>query len=71
MIALKKRAISLIEKLDEQDTYFVVRILENLGQKHRYVTDVSERRHIIESISGLLPSSISDEEVKNIRSHKI
>ena len=71
MIALKKRAISLIEELDEQDTYFIVRILENLRQNHDYVADISERKKIIESLSGLLPSSISDEEVKSIRMNKV
>ena len=71
MTPIKEQAVELIGRLTEEDTVFIVRIMENLEKQetdiHERAVALNRRQEIVASLSGILPSSVTDEEVRGIR----
>ena len=71
MTPIKEQAVELIGRLTEEDTVFIVRIMENLEKQetdiHERDVALNRRQEIVASLSGILPSSVTDEEVCGIR----
>ena len=71
MTPIKEQAVELIGRLTEEDTVFIVRIMENLEKQetdiHERDVALNRRQEIVASLSGILPSSVTDEEVRGIR----
>ena len=71
MTPIKEQAVELINRLTEEDTVFIVRIMENLEKQetdiHERDVALNRRQEIVASLSGILPSSVTDEEVRGIR----
>ena len=71
MTPIKEQAVELIGRLTEEDTVFIVRIMENLEKQetdiHERDVALNRRQEIVASLSGILPSSVTDEEMRGIR----